>query len=78
MSGDNEIARLFGALLIAVGFLIMALCGLCSAVVVVGSLLQGGGADFLSFTLMAAVFGGVPAVVGFGLFWLGRTLRRKT
>jgi|APAra7269096979_1048534.scaffolds.fasta_scaffold00622_21 hypothetical protein len=79
MSSDQErrdpVVRLFGALLMAVGVLIMTLCGLCSLAVLF-SLAGGGGGEFGGMLSLVLVFGGVPIGVGFVLFWVGRTLRR--
>lgn len=79
MSSDQErrdpVVRLFGTLLMAVGALMMALCGLCSLAAVV---FMGGssGGDLGGMLLLVLYFGGVPIGVGFVLFWVGRTLRR--
>jgi hypothetical protein len=67
-------ARLFGALLMAVGVLIMTLCGLCSLVFLV-SVLGSGTGDAGGMLALALVFGGVPIAIGFGLFAFGRSLR---
>ncbi|SFK15881.1 hypothetical protein [Caulobacter sp. UNC279MFTsu5.1] len=79
MSSDQDrrdpVGRLFGALLMAVGALMMALCGLCSLAFIV-SMVGSGGGDLGGMLLLALVFGGVPIGVGFGIFWLGRRLRR--
>jgi hypothetical protein len=79
MSSDQErrdpVARLFGALLMAVGALMMALCGLCSLVFVLSTAGSGGG-ETGGMLLLVLVIGGVPIAIGFGIFWLGRWLRR--
>ena len=79
MSSDQDrrdpVARLFGALLMAVGVLMMALCGLCSLVFVI-STAGGGGGETGGMLLLVLVIGGVPIAIGFGIFWLGRWLRR--
>lgn len=71
----DPVARLFGALLMAVGALMMALCGLCSLIFVI-SMAGGGGGEAGGMLLLALVIGGVPIAIGFGLFWLGRWLWR--
>jgi hypothetical protein len=79
MSSDQDrrdpVARLFGALLMTVGALMMGLCGLCSlaAVVFMGESISS---EFGGTLLLVLYFGGVPIGVGFVLFWVGRTLRR--
>lgn len=76
---DHAVARVFGALLMAVGVLIMALCGLCTLAAFGFSMADGPNlTEAITLILpMAAIFGGVPAAVGFGLFALGRNLRKK-
>jgi Kef-type K+ transport system membrane component KefB len=79
MSSDQDrrdpVARLFGALLMGVGVLMMTLCGMCSLVFVI-STAGGGGGEMGGMLLLVLVIGGVPIAVGFGIFWLGRWLRR--
>lgn len=78
MSSDqgrrDPVARLFGALLMAVGVLMMALCGLCSLAVLF-SVAEGGQSAQGGMLLLVLIFGGVPIGVGFLIFWLGRRLR---
>ena len=78
MSSDqgrrDPVARLFGALLMAVGVLMMALCGLCSLAVLASVAGSGQGAQG-GMLLLVLIFGGVPIGVGFLIFWLGRWLR---
>jgi hypothetical protein len=66
-----------GAALIAIGALIMLLCGGCGALFFVAFLVEAfahpGDAGML---LLPPLLGGVPAVVGLGLFIVGRNLRR--
>lgn len=78
MSSDQDqrdpVARLFGALMMAVGALMMALCGLCSLAGVIYAV--GSGGSDMGFSLLFVLsFGGVPIIVGLGIFWLGRSLR---
>lgn len=76
MSEAGPVQRFFGGALMAVGFLIMALCGLCSACGVVIGLTDDTfkGGDTLAMVL---VFGGVPFLIGLGIFFAGRALRGK-
>uniref|UniRef100_B0T4D9 Uncharacterized protein n=1 Tax=Caulobacter sp. (strain K31) TaxID=366602 RepID=B0T4D9_CAUSK len=69
--GRDPVTKLFGALLMTVGALMMALCGLCSLVFVV----SGVGGDWRGTLLLVLIFGGVPIGVGFLAFWFGRRLR---
>lgn len=75
----GPVQRFFGAALIGVGFLMMLLCGGCGALFFVVFLWNGlfsSNKEDLSMVIMPMVLGGVPALVGFGLFAAGRTLRR--
>jgi hypothetical protein len=80
-SDDRAVPRLFGAMLMVVGGLIIALCGLCS-LGVVGMVLvdvfrsPAASGDVVTMVPMVAIFGGVPIAVGFGVFFLGRGLYR--
>lgn len=79
MSEAGPVQRFFGAALIGVGFLMMVLCGGCGALFFIGFLISGltsSNPEDLSFLIMPIVLGGVPALVGFGLFAGGRALRR--
>jgi hypothetical protein len=79
MSSDQDrrdpVARLFGALLMTVGALMMGLCGLCSLAVLV-SMTGGGASEPGGMLLLVLIIGGVPIAIGFGIFWLGRWLWR--
>lgn len=76
MSDPSPVQRFFGGALMAVGFLMMALCGLCSACGVVIAFTDPtfNGADALGFILVA---GGVPFAIGLGIFFVGKRLRGK-
>lgn len=66
---------MFGGVLMAAGILIMTVSGLCSLFVVIG-----GFAEALrepSIILWPAAVGGIPFLVGFGLFRAGRGLLRR-
>jgi hypothetical protein len=74
MSEASPVRRFFGGALMAVGFLIMALCGLCSACGFVLALTDDAmkGGDTIALVL---VFGGVPFAIGLGIFFAGKALR---
>lgn len=68
----------FGGLLMAAGILIAGLSGLCTLLVVGGSLADtGSGGEVMSMVMAAGIFGGVPFVMGLGLFFAGRILIRS-
>jgi len=76
MTTDNgPVAKLFGGLLMAVGVLMVGLCGLCSAFFLV-STIGGASSGVGSMVMLALVFGGVPIAAGVALFIVGRNLRR--
>lgn len=80
MSEPSAVKQFFGAALIGVGVLMMLLCGGCGALFFVGFLFSGltsSNSEDLSFLIMPVVLGGVPALIGFGLFAGGRALRRS-
>ena len=76
MTEPGPVQRFFGAALMAVGFLIMALCGLCSACGVVIGLTDDTfkGGDMIAMVL---IVGGVPFLIGLGVFFAGKALRGK-
>lgn len=67
---DDPTARLFGAILMAVGAMIALLCGLCSLAV----LSTGGGVGLFLFV---ALIGGIPIVVGVVIFKAGLKRYKK-
>ena len=75
----DPVRRFFGGLLMAVGGLIAALCGLCS-LLFVGTMMFDGAlfreGDIFGLALAVVVFGGVPGGIGWVLFLIGRKLRR--
>jgi len=71
---ERTVAKLFGAMLMAVGVLIAGLAGLCSAAMIVMMINQPSGAA--SALPLVATFGGVPIVIGVGIFIGGRALWR--
>jgi hypothetical protein len=73
-------AQFFGVMLIVVGLLLAALCGLCTLVVAGGSLAapgdpQGyGGGGMVGIALL---LGGVPTLLGLGMIFAGVMLLRS-
>ncbi|MDE8653049.1 hypothetical protein [Novosphingobium album (ex Liu et al. 2023)] len=70
----------FGAALLGCGLLIAALSGLCTLLIAGGSLIDRSTADAREFfSLLPAVLliGGVPFLIGLGMFFLGRSLIRS-
>lgn len=68
--------QLFGGLLLGVGILIMTTSGLCSLVVVVtgfGMALQDP-----AIIILPLLIGGIPFALGFGLFYWGKRLLRRS
>ena len=71
---------LFGGLLLGCGLLIAGLSGLCTLLVVGGSLANTstrGVSEFASTIPAVLIFAGIPFVIGLGLFFLGRYLLRS-
>lgn len=70
--------QLFGGLLLGIGILVMTVSGLCTLTVVVAGLSDGPGmvAREPSVLLIPLVVGGVPLLLGFGLYRWGRSLLR--
>lgn len=78
VSQPTPILRFVGAAITAVGVLVMTLCGGCGATFFAIFLLDltrpsGGEPGVL---LMPLVFGGLPALLGFGVVLVGRSLVR--
>lgn len=63
--------NLLGGILLAIGILIAGASGICSLVVLVSSLGDG------SMILTILVIGGIPFLIGLGLFYAGRALIRS-
>lgn len=78
MTGDSRdsrpVKRFFGALLMAVGGLIVGLCGLCTVNYML--MAPGDPTAIPAMLFLAAIFGGVPIVVGVYAFICGRHLWR--
>lgn len=66
--------RLLGGICMAAGILIGGASGLCTGMVVVMTILSPINPGML---LLAAIYGGPPMLVGFGLYKLGRWLIRR-
>ena len=66
--------RLLGGILLAIGILVAGLSGLCTLLVLGGSLTSGQFIDGLS---MALAFGGIPLAIGIGLIFAGRALLKE-
>ncbi len=58
----------------AVGALIAGLCGLCTGALEIGFLLQAIRYGEVTPMVLPLLFGGVPTLVGVGLFMWGRSL----
>ena len=72
-------ARFFGGALIAVGALMMLLCGGCGVLFFLGFLWSGltsSNHEDVSMVIIPIFVGGLPAGIGLGLFIVGRALRR--
>jgi hypothetical protein len=79
VASPDPLRGFFGATLVAMGLLMMFLCGGCGALFFIGFLISGltsSNHEDVGMVIMPIVLGGVPALVGFGLFLAGRTLRR--
>ena len=77
----SVVAKLFGAMVMAIGGLIAVLSGLCS-LTVVWSMIQNAmryprfaGANLASLWLVL-IFGGAPLIIGVGIFLWGLRLYR--
>ena len=81
-TGPSVVAKLFGALLMAVGGLITTLCGLCSAAILVAAIANATKQPNLfaqnigGSLVMVLLFGGVPIAFGVGVFLWGLALYR--
>lgn len=72
-----SVNNFFGSLLQAVGILIMILSGLCSGIVIllggadVVKEVMRGNFSALSIGTVPLIFGGIPFLIGFGIYKLG-------
>lgn len=79
-AGGGEIRRFVGLILIVIGALWMSASGLCSAAFAISLFADGGGnlAEGFSVVLLIAVYGGISALFGLGVYAIGRAMRPKT
>jgi len=81
-SARDAVKRAFGSLLMLMGAMMAVLCGLCSALFLYIGFSERPDAlttaeGFGATAGIVALFGGPPVLVGLGLFFLGRWLRRR-
>jgi hypothetical protein len=79
MSSPDQVRRFVGGALIAVGFLMMLLCGGCGTLFFIGFLISGlasSNHEDVGMVIMPIILGGVPAGLGLLLFMGGRRLAR--
>jgi hypothetical protein len=69
--------QFFGALLLAIGILIMTGSGLCTIVIIGMGLTSMRIGEALSELALPLIVGGVPFLIGLGLFFGGRALLRE-
>ena len=76
----NPVAVFFGWLLMCAGALVAATTGACTVFFLAAPVLQGGGVEYfgglLSWIVLVMIVGGIPCLVGIGLFLLGREIKR--
>jgi len=68
--------QFFGGLLLAIGILIMTGSGLCTIVVIGMGLTSTSPGEALTMLALPLIVGGVPFVIGLGMFFVGRALSR--
>jgi hypothetical protein len=76
--GTRAAARFFGWLMMAAGGLIALTTGACTLYVLAGLMANGSGGYGTTgeWAVMALVIGGLPCLIGVGLFFGGRKLSR--
>lgn len=76
----NPVVAFLGWLLMAIGGLIVVTAGACTAIFAVPAILSSleYPAGLPGLLAMILIFGGVPILVGIGLFLGGRALARRT
>ena len=77
----DPVRHFVGGALVGVGFMMMALCGGCGAYFfgdLAHSVFWGPQPQNAGLLLMPVIFGGGPALVGAGLFMIGKRLRRTS
>lgn len=71
-------SKLLGGILQAVGILIAGASGLCSLFFIVSMIPQSGDTGgALGLLMLIAMIGGIPFLIGFGLFRWGRSIVRQ-
>ena len=74
--------RFVGGCLVAAGGLIATVCGLCTAVFVIGpiwyAMTSSGGAYAWPLSVMGLVIGGIPTALGVALIVVGLGMFRRT
>ena len=71
--------KFWGNFFMALGGGIAVLCGGCAVIFEIMALTQpssGGGENFLT-PVLPPIIGGIPALIGVGLFFLGRKIKRS-
>ncbi len=72
-------SKLMGGIIMGVGLLIAGVSGICSVAVLWDGFSHRGqtGGEYLDFSAAVPLIGGVPFLVGLGLFFWGRTIVRR-
>ena len=76
----GEIRRFVGLILIVIGALWITASGLCTGAFAISLFAGSGGSDLAeasSIILLMLVYGGISALIGFGIFAVGRALRPR-
>lgn len=77
----NPVAAFFGWLLMCGGGLVAVTTGVCTVYFLAAPILQGGGVEYfgglLSWIVLVMIVGGVPCLIGIGMFFLGRFVARR-
>lgn len=69
--------KLFGGILMAIGILVAGLSGLCSLILIGGSISSVTSSDILPGLLVVGLVGGIPFAGGIALFIAGRAMARN-
>jgi hypothetical protein len=77
----SPVAAFFGWLLMCGGALVAVTTGACTVYFLAAPILQGGGLEYfgglLSWVMLVMIIGGIPCLIGVGMFFLGRFIARK-
>lgn len=80
-SEPNPVAAFFGWLLMCSGALVAVTTGACTVFFVLAPVLQGGGVGYfgglVSWIVLVMIVGGIPCLIGIGMFFLGRLIARR-